>query len=60
MEPFVIKYKMRTANKNKDSEEMIFEIKTKGEIDLKIIDELLKVNGVISVNWISESGDIMS
>ena len=60
MEPFVIKYKMRTANKNKDSEEMIFEIKTKGEIDLKIIDELLKVKGVISVNWISESGDIMS
>lgn len=54
---FVLSSKLRTANKNKEHQEMIFEVRTKGELDLNIIDELLKVKGVKSVNWVIESGE---
>ena len=54
---FVLSSKLRTANKNKEHQEMIFEIRTKGELNLNIIDELLKVKGVKSVNWVIESGE---
>ena len=37
--------------------EMIFEIKTRGEIKLKSIDAISSIDGVKSVNWIVESGD---
>ena len=59
MNPYIIDQKLRTANKNDASQEMIFEIRTKGEIDLEIIDKLLEVKGVKSVNWISESGETL-
>lgn len=54
---FVLSSKLRTANKNKEHQEMIFEVRTKGELDLNIIDEVLKVKGVKSVNWVIESGE---
>ena len=59
MNPYIVDQKLRTANKNDVSQEMIFEIRTKGEIDLEIIDKLLEVKGVKSVNWISESGETL-
>lgn len=36
---------------------MIWEIKTKGELNLDVIDELMSVPGVQSVNWVVESGE---
>lgn len=57
MKPFVLNSKLRTANKDDQHQEFIFELRTKGELDLTIIEELLAVQGVKTVNWISESGE---
>lgn len=57
LKPFVKTMELRTMTKNEDSIEMIFEIKTRGEIKLKSIDAISSIDGVKSVNWIIESGD---
>ncbi len=57
LEPYVVNWKIRTANKNAEREELILEIKTKGEIKLDVLDELTSVLGVESVNWVAESGE---
>lgn len=57
LSPFVVSQRIRTINKDNDHEEMIWEIKTKGELDLTVVDELMSVPGVQSVNWIVESGE---
>lgn len=57
LKPFVKEMELRTMTKNDDSIEMIFEIKTRGEIKLKSIDVISSIDGVKSVNWIVESGD---
>lgn len=54
---FVVSQRIRTANKDVTHEELILEIKTKGELDLAVLDELMSVRGVESVNWVSESGE---
>lgn len=55
--PFVVSQRIRTANKDAAHEELILEIKTKGEFSLKALDELASVPGVESVNLIVESGE---
>lgn len=57
LKPYVVGFRVRTANKDADHEEMICEIRTKGEINLDVLDELLSVPGVQSVNWVVESGE---
>lgn len=57
LKPFVISQKVRTVNKNTTHEELILEVKTRGELDLKAIDELILVPGVETVNWVAESGE---
>lgn len=57
LEPYVVNWKIRTANKNAMREELILEIKTKGEINLNVLDELTAVPGVENVNWVAESGE---
>lgn len=57
LKPFVMNWRIRTANKDAVHEEMIYEIRTKGEINLDVIDELMSVSGVQSVNWVAESGE---
>lgn len=57
LEPYVVNWKIRTANKNAMQEELILEIKTKGEINLNVLDELTSVPGVKNVNWVAESGE---
>lgn len=57
LKPFVVSQKIRTVNKDMSHEELILEIKTKGELNLAVIDELISVSGVESVNWIVESGE---
>ena len=57
LRPFVVSQRIRTINKDGGHEEMIWEIKTKGELNLDVIDELMSVPGVQSVNWVVESGE---
>ena len=57
LKQFVVSQKIRTVNKDASHEELILEIKTKGELNLAVIDELISVSGVESVNWIVESGE---
>ncbi len=59
IKPFVVGCRMRTASREKKNQEFIFEIRTNGEIDLKLIDMLQEVEGVQSVNWVSEAGDVV-
>ena len=57
LKQFVVSQRIRTVNKDASLEELILEIKTKGELNLDMIDELISVSGVESVNWIVESGE---
>lgn len=57
LKPFVVSQKIRTANKGEAHEELILEIKTKGELNLDVLDELTSVSGVKTVNWVVESGE---
>lgn len=57
LKSYVISFRVRTANKDAEHEEMIYEVRTKGEINLDVIDELLAVPGIQSVNWVVESGE---
>lgn len=57
LSPFVVNWKIRTANKDDIQEELILEIKTKGEVNLNVLDELMTVPGVKCVNWVAESGE---
>ena len=57
LHPFVVSQRIRTANRGDGHEELILEIKTRGELNLKVIDELAAVPGVETVNWVVESGE---
>lgn len=57
LKPFVVSQKIRTVSKNTGHEEMILEIKTKGELNPAAIDALLQVSGIESVNCVVESGE---
>lgn len=57
LKPYIAGFRVRTANKDAEHEEMIWEIRTKGEINLDVLDELLSVPGVQSVNWVAQSGE---
>lgn len=56
LKPYIVSQRIRTANKGASHEELILEIKTKGELNLEVIEELTSVPGVESVNWLVESG----
>lgn len=55
--PYVVSQRVRTANKGDAHEELILEIKTRGELNLTVLDELASVSGVETVNWVIESGE---
>ena len=57
LNPYVTGFRVRTANKDADHEEMICEIRTRGEVNLDVLDALLSVPGVASVNWVAQSGE---
>lgn len=57
LKPYITGFRVRTANRDADHEEMICEIRTKGEINPGLLDELLTVPGIQSVNWVVESGE---
>ncbi len=53
----VVSQQLRTVNRRDSYQEIIMEIKTKGELDVSFIDELAAVPGVQSVNCVVESGE---
>lgn len=57
LKPFVVSCRIRTGNRDAAHEEMIYEIRTKGELNPDMIDELMTVPGIQSVNWVAESGE---
>lgn len=57
LKPYIVSQKIRTVNKNDSHEEMILEVKTKGELNLDVMDALASVPGIQSVNWVVESGE---
>ena len=57
LKPYVTGFRVRTANKDADHEEMICEIRTRGEVNLDVLDALLSVPGVASVHWVAQSGE---
>lgn len=59
LKPYIVSYRIRTVNRDSSHEELIFEIKTRGELNLEVIAKLISVTGVESVNWISESGEMV-
>ena len=57
LKPYVVSQRVRTVNRDANHEELILEIKTRGELNLKVMDALTAVPGIQSVNWVVESGD---
>ncbi len=57
MNSYVLDSKLRTANRDEAHQEMIFEVRTKGALNVNIIQELLKIKGVKSVNYVIQSGE---
>lgn len=57
LKPYIVSQKIRTVNRDGSREEMILEIKTKGELDLGVMDALTSVPGIQSVNCVVESGE---
>ena len=57
MNEFVKHYKLRSANKDTDHQEMIYEIRLRGQMNVDYIEEIAGVQGVKSVNWVAESGE---
>ncbi len=50
---------LRNMSEDGQRQEMILEVKTKGEIDLHMTQSIREIAGVTAVNWIAESGDEM-
>ena len=59
MKPYVLGCKMRTASRENTYQEFIFEVRTNGEINNKVIEAIQGVEGVQSINWVSEAGDTL-
>lgn len=57
LKPYIVSRRVRTVNRTGDREEIILEIKTRGELKLEVMDKLAAVPGVQSVNWVVESGE---
>ena len=54
---YSIHNKIRSNNKSNDSQEIIYEIRVKKELDENIVNELSKVKGIETVNYVIESGE---
>ena len=50
-------YRIRTASNSNDRMEVIFEVKTKGEISNRFIEGIAKIEGIENVNYILENGE---
>ena len=49
--------KLRSANKNENHQEFIYEIKAKKEIGEDLLENMMKIKGLKTINYIMESGE---
>lgn len=54
---FSVKSKLRSYNRMDEHQELIIEVNTKNDLGMECTEKLLLINGIKSVNWVSESGD---
>lgn len=57
LKPYIKNYKIRAANKNEYQQEIIIEVRVKGELNNEIFEKVSKVKNVKSVNYVIESGE---
>jgi len=57
LKQYVKNYKIRAANKNENQQEIIIEVRVKGELNSEIIEKVSKVKNVKSINYVIESGE---
>lgn len=49
--------KLRSLNKEETHQEMIFEVRVRGELGAEKLNQIFDVKGVKAVNWVAESGE---
>lgn len=59
IEQYAKKTQMRSANQDEEHQEFIFEMQLKEDAKLALLENLSKVKGVTSVNWVSQTGDMV-
>lgn len=56
---YVVKYQLKTVNRTDASTEMIYEIRAKESLNVKITEELMRLNGIQVANWLLQSGEMV-
>lgn len=49
--------KLRSVNREESHQEMIFEVRVRGELAAEKLNQIFDVKGVKAVNWVAESGE---
>ncbi len=49
--------RLRSTNKDEEHQEMIFELRVRGQLKLEDLDQISSVGGVKAVNWVAETGE---
>ena len=49
--------RLRSTNKDEEHQEMIFELRVRGQVKLEDLDQISSVGGVKAVNWVAETGE---
>ncbi|GFI44618.1 hypothetical protein IMSAGC018_02299 [Lachnospiraceae bacterium] len=50
-------FKLRSINKDESHQEMIFELKVRGQMEMENVELISSVEGVKAVNWVAEAGE---
>ncbi len=51
---------LRSANKDTKHQELIYEVRLKGKMNVEYIEKFAEIKGIKSVNWVAESGENMN
>ena len=49
--------KLRSSNMDENHQEMIFELRVRGQLKLEELEQISSVEGVKAVNWVVETGE---
>lgn len=49
--------KLRSTNRDESHQEIIFELRVRGQLNLKDLDQIFSVQGVKAINWVMETGE---
>ena len=50
-------FRLRSINKDESHQEMIFELKVRGQMEMENVELISSVEGVKAVNWVAEAGE---